>query len=95
MLRTKGVDERLRRGRMEAKTRDAMFRAKIEVGAKCAPFVSQAILQTLKEVYPVEAEDLAAQVELGRVRMLVIEMHEPSGKRLGEPRSAFVCVSFR
>ena len=58
MLRTMAVEERLRRGRMEAKTRDAMIRAKIEVGAKCAPFVSQAILQTLKEVYPVEAEDL-------------------------------------
>ena len=44
MLRTKAVEERLRRGRMEAKTRDAMFRAKIEVGAKCAPFVSQVVL---------------------------------------------------
>ena len=33
MLRTKAVEERLRRGRIEAKTRDAMFRAKIEVGA--------------------------------------------------------------
>ena len=52
---------------MEAKTRDAMLRARIEHGAKCAPFVSAAIIQTLKEVYPVEAEDFAAQVELGRV----------------------------
>ena len=34
MLRTKAVEERLRRGRIEAKTRDAMFRAKIEVGAR-------------------------------------------------------------
>ena len=71
MMRTMAVEERLRRGRMEAKTRDAMFRAKIEHGAKCAPFVSAAILQTLKEVYPVEADDLEAQLELGRVRMLV------------------------
>ena len=93
MLRTMAVEERLRRGRMEAKTRDAMFRAKIEVGAKCAPFVSQAILQTLKEVYPVEAEDLAAQVELGRVRMLVVAMHEPSGKKLGDCQKVSVLLT--
>ena len=40
MLRTKAVEERLRRGRIEAKTRDAMFRAKIEVGAAAAGKVS-------------------------------------------------------
>ena len=85
----------MRRGQMEAKTRDAMFRAKIEVGAKRASFVPQALLQTLKEVYPVEAEDLASQVELGWVRMLVVDMHEPLAKKLGEPRNAFVCVSCR
>ena len=93
MLRTMAVEERLRRGRMEAKTRDAMFRAKIEVGAKCAPFVSQAILQTLKEVYPVEAEDLAAQVELGRVRMLVVAAQEPSGKKLGDCQKVSVLLT--
>ena len=86
MMRTMAVEERLRRGRMESKTRDAMFRAKIEHGAKCAPFVSAAILQTLKEVYPVEAEDLAAQVELGRVRMLVVA-GSAAGHRAGADTS--------
>lgn len=93
MMRTMGVEERLRRGRRDAKTRDAMFRAKIEHGAKCAPFVSAAILQTLKEVYPVEEEDLAAQVELGRVRMLVVSAAEPSGKKLVECQKVSVLLT--
>jgi len=93
MMRTMAVKESLRRGRMEAKTRDAMFRARIEQGAKCAPFVSAAILQTLKDVYPVDADDLAAQVELGRVRMLVVAAHEPSGKKLGECQKVSVLLT--
>lgn len=93
-MRTMAVEERLRRGRMEAKTRDAMFRAKIEQGAKCAPFVSAAILQTLQEVDPVQAEDLAAQVELGRVRMLLVAAREPSGKKLSECQKVSVLLTF-
>ncbi len=93
MMRTMAFEEWLRRERMEAKSQDAMFRAKIEHGAKCAPFESAAILQTLKVVYPVEAEDLAAQIELGCVRMLVVAAHEPSGKKLGECQKVSVLLT--
>jgi hypothetical protein len=84
MIRSKEIEDRLRQGRFNAKTRDCLFRRKIEQGANCAPFVSEAILQTVKEVFPVDAEDEAAQVGLGRLKLLVVAAEEPAGKSLEE-----------
>jgi hypothetical protein len=41
MIRTKLIEDQLRRGRLDAKTVDRMFRRRIEEGANCSPFVSQ------------------------------------------------------
>jgi len=84
MLRSKEIEDRLRNGRLNAKTRDSLFRRKIEQGANCAPFVSQAILQTVKEVFPIDPEDQAAQLGLGRLKLLVVAATEPAGKSLEE-----------
>ena len=43
MMRTKMIEDQLRQGRFDAKTLDSMFRRRIEEGANCSPFVSQAI----------------------------------------------------
>jgi hypothetical protein len=51
MLRTQFFEARLRQGRLDAKTLDSMFRRRIEEGANCSPFVSQAILAMVKEVF--------------------------------------------
>src|SRR4030065_2265920 len=82
MLRSKEIEDRLRNGRLNAKTRDSLFRRKIEQGANCAPFVSQAILQTVKEVFPIAPEDQAAQLGLGRLKLLVEAATEPAGQSL-------------
>jgi len=93
MIRSKSVEDRLRDGRLDAKTRDSLFRRRIEQGANCAPFVSQAILQTVKEVFPLDPEDLSNQLELGRIRLLVVAAHEPAGKALDECQKASVLLT--
>ena len=93
MIRSKSVEEHLRDGRLDAKTRESLFRRKIEQGANCAPFVSKAILQTVKEVFPLDPEDLTNQLELGRIRLLVVAAHEPAGKALDECQKTSVLMT--
>jgi len=93
MIRSKAIEDRLRDGRLDAKTRESLFRRRIEQGANCAPFVSKAILQTVKEVFPLDSEDLANQLELGRIRMLVVAAHEPAGKALEECQKTSVLLT--
>jgi hypothetical protein len=84
MIRSRGIEEKMRRQRADAKTLDNMFRRRIEVGAKCAPFVSQAILQTAKEVFPLDPQQIESQLGLGQIKLLVVAAHEPAGKALDD-----------
>jgi Protein of unknown function (DUF1670) len=84
MIRTKLIEDQLRRGRLEAKTLDSMFRRRIEEGANCSPFVSQAILAAVKEIFAVGPEDTEHQLGLGQIRILVVAAEEPAGKALDE-----------
>src|SRR5262245_32009171 len=84
MIRTKLIEDRLRRGRLDAKTLDSMFRRRIEEGANCSPFVSQAILAAVKEIFAVGPEDTAHELGLGQIRLLVVAAEEPAGKALAE-----------
>ena len=81
-MRTKFLEEQFRQGRLDAKTLDNLFRRKIEHGANCSPFVSQAILKTVKEVYPLDPEDADRQLGLGQISLLVVAAEEPAGKPL-------------
>src|SRR5262245_61209535 len=82
MIRTKLVSEKLRRQRLDAKSLDNLFRRRIEQGANCSPFVSQAILQTVKEVFPITPEDADSSLGLGQIKLLVVAAEEPAGKPL-------------
>jgi hypothetical protein len=93
MLRSKVIEDQLRNERLDAKTRDSLFRRRIEHGAKVAPFVSTAILQTVKEVFPVDHEDVQNQLDLGRIRLLVVAAHEPPGKSLDQCQKASVVLT--
>ena len=93
MIRSKAVEARLREGRLDAKTRDCLFRRRIEQGANCSPFVSKAILETVKDVFPLQQEDLANQLELGRIRLLVVAATEPPGKTLEECQKVSVLLT--
>ena len=82
MIRTKSIEDQLRRGRLDAKTLDSMFRRRIEEGANCSPFVSKAILATVKEVFPIGPEEADHQLGLGQIQLLVVAAQEPAGKPL-------------
>jgi len=82
MIKTNFIEEKLRQGRLSAKTRDSMFRRRIEEGANCSPFVSRAILAAVKEVFPIEPEVNDQQLGLGQILLLVVAAGEPSGKPL-------------
>jgi hypothetical protein len=84
MIRTKSIEDRLRKERLESKTLDSMFRRRIEEGANCAPFVSHAILATVKEVFPIGPDEPNHPLGLGQIQLLVVSALEPAGKLLEE-----------
>jgi hypothetical protein len=82
MIRSRGIEDKMRRQRADAKTLDNLFRRRIEAGANCSPFVSDAILQTAKEVFPLDPAQVESQLGLGQVKLLVVAAREPAGKAL-------------
>lgn len=93
MIRTKDFEERFRRQRLDAKTLDNLFRRRIEEGANCPPFVSAAILQIVKDVFPLHADDLGKQLDLGQVKLLVVAAGEPAGKSLEDCQKVTVLLT--
>jgi hypothetical protein len=82
MLRTQILEAQLRQGRLDAKTLDSMFRCRIEEGANCSPFVSQAILAIVKETFGLNPDDADHQLGLGQIKLLAVAAEEPAGKPL-------------
>jgi hypothetical protein len=93
MIRTKVIEEKLRRERLDAKTLETHFRRKIEEGARCAPFVSAAILQTVKEVFPITPEDQQNLLGLGQIKMHIVSAEEPAGKALEQCQKVTVVLT--
>ena len=71
-----------------------MFRRRIEARANCAPFVSQAILKTVKELYSLDHEDLQQQLDVGQIKLLVVAAEEPPGKPLEQCQKVPVMLTF-
>lgn len=84
MLRTQFLEAQLRQGRLDAKTLDSMFRRRIEEGANCSPFVSQAILAIVKDVFGLDPDEIDHQLGLGQIKLLVVDASEPAGKPLDQ-----------
>ncbi len=61
-----------------------MFHRLIEEGANCSPFVSQAILTIVKEIFAIGPMATDDQLGLGQISLLVIAAEEPAGKSLEE-----------
>lgn len=93
MIRNKLVEDQSRRQRLDAKSLDSLFRRRIEAGANCAPFVSGAILQTVKDVFPVSPDDAGNVVGLGRIKLLVVAADEPAGKPMSQCQKVTVTLT--
>jgi hypothetical protein len=93
MMRTKLLEEKLRQLRLDAKSLDNLFRRQIEQGANCSPFVSAAILQTVKDVFPVSPEDTDNPLGLGQIKLLVVAAQEPAGKAMEQCQKVTVLLT--
>ncbi len=93
VIRTTAFEARQRQERLDAKTLDNLFRRRIGEGANCSPFVSAAILQFVKEVFPLDPEDLGKQLDLGQIKLLVAAAHEPPGKALEQCQKVTVLLT--
>src|SRR5437588_3596154 len=93
MMRTKLLEEKLRQQRLDAKSLDNLFRRQIEQGANCSPFVSAAILQTVKDVFPVSPEDTDNPLGLGQIKLLVVSSQEPAGKAMEQCQKVTVLLT--
>src|SRR6516165_2432507 len=93
MMRTQMIEDQLRQGRFDAKTLDSMFRRRIEEGANCSPFVSRAILATVKEGFAIGPEEPDHHLGLGRIRLLVVAAQEPAGKPLAACQKVSVLLT--
>ena len=70
--------------RLKAKTLESMFKRRVESGANCPPFVSQAILHQAKEVYDLDGDNTRQNHGVGQIKFLAVSDHEPPGKPLDE-----------
>jgi hypothetical protein len=93
MIRSKLVNEKLRQQRVDSKSLDTLFRRRIEQGANCSPFVSNAILQTVKDVFALTPEDSESTLALGRIKLLVVSAQEPAGKSLEQCQKLTVTLT--
>jgi len=78
--------------RSNLKTLDCIFLKNIEDGAKCTPFVSNAILETAKRVYNLgTARDDENTIKPGQIKIVGILSSEPAGKPLKDCQTG-VCI---
>jgi hypothetical protein len=69
--------------RITIKTLDHLFLSRVERGANCPPFVSNAILEIAKSVYNLQSSTKSGeQLKPGQYRIIGILSSEPAGKAL-------------
>lgn len=81
--------------RTNLKTLDHIFLKNIEHGAKCPPFVSNAILETAKRIFHLDTskrdDDL---IKPGQIKVVGILSSEPAGKALKDCQTGVCTVTF-
>lgn len=81
--------------RTNLKTLDNIFLKNIEHGAKCPPFVSNAILETAKRIFHLDTsksdDDL---IKPGQLKVVGILSSEPAGKALKDCQTGVCTVTF-
>lgn len=70
--------------RISQKTLEGTFLNLIETGANCPPFISNAILNTAKNVFRLQEADPRHQMKPGQMKIVGIASYEPAGKKLSE-----------
>ncbi|MGW8223330.1 MAG: DUF1670 domain-containing protein [Syntrophobacteria bacterium] len=81
------VTQRSRFERVSRKTLDHLFLSQVENGAKCPPFVSNAILEVAKRVFNLESSQKDQNLfKPGQYRVIGVWSSEPAGKAIKDCR---------
>ncbi len=86
MIRTYQAQKEQRKERFSQKTLDGTFLNLIETGANCPPFVSNAILNTAKNVFHMEQANQQQTIKPGQMKVIGIAQDQPAGKKLSNCR---------
>jgi hypothetical protein len=79
--------------RLNSKTLDARFVSEIQHGLDCAPLVSKAILDIVKEVYfPFIAAE-SGEPAPGKITLIAVAADEPAGKPIADCKKQPVCLT--
>jgi len=80
--------------RTNLKTLDSLFLKEVEYGAKCPPFVSNAILETAKRVYNIgNAQRDKDTLKPGQIKVVGVLSCEPAGKPLKDCKKGTCIVT--
>lgn len=81
--------------RTNLKTLDDVFLKNIEYGAKCPPFVSNAILETAKRIFHLDtSKSDDCLYKPGQIKIVGILSSEPAGKALKDCQTGVCTVTF-
>lgn len=93
MIKNSQCERQDQQSRLKAKTLDSMFRRRVETGANCPPFVSEAILRQAKDVYDLHGENTMRNHGIGQVKFLAVRDDEPPGKPINECQKVAVFLT--
>lgn len=80
--------------RTNLKTLDSIFLKTVEYGAKCPPFISNAILETAKRVYNIgNARKDGDTLKPGQIKVVGVLSSEPAGKPLKDCKKGTCTVT--
>lgn len=84
MIRNYDVQKGQCQQRISQKTLDQTFLSLIEKGAKCPPFVSNAILNTARIVFCLNEAHGHDTLKPGQMKVVGVAAHEPAGKPIAQ-----------
>lgn len=79
--------------RLQAKTLDAQFLAKVRHGLGCSPFEAHAVLEVAHEVYLPFLDEVNPAAPPGKITLVAVSADEPAGKSVADCQKVTVCLT--
>src|SRR5439155_7279659 len=80
MIRTQQLLEQQRQRRLDGKSREFQFQARLIEEGRCSPILARAIWDIAQEAFGQKLDQQVDQLRLGQILFLAVEAHEPAGK---------------
>ncbi len=80
MIRTQQLLEQQRQRRLDGKSREFQFQARLIEEGRCSPILARAIWEIAQEAFGQKLDQQVDQLRLGQILFLAVEAHEPAGK---------------